>query len=584
MSYFRGSSLYVIACAVTTLAPESGAQTTLRCSTSSNGVQGNKESSVPNFRGPHPSADGRFVTFFSKASNLVPADTNNAYDIFVKDTLTDVTTRVSVATGGGEADAESRDPRISPDGRFVVFGSFSRTFVVPHFASSQDIFVHDRALQTTVIVSVPSAGGQANQNCSHADISDDGRWVVFASGSTNLVSGDSNQVSDIFLRDVLLGVTTRISLAVNAGQADLESRFPDLSGDGGVCVFESMATNLVASDTNPASDIFLRDLGTGVTELVSLSSAGTQGSAGSFAPCLSRDGRFVAFHSSAPDLVLGDNNAAADIFVRDRQRGTLVRASVDSHGAEALGISEDASISADGRWIAFASTAENLVSSDNNFVSDVFRRDLLHGSTERMSEPAPSGQGNAASLLATLSTNGAHVAFASHASNLVPGDSNAKMDAFLRTPPAGAASYCTAKLNSLGCLPAIVSSGNSSVSATSGFVVSAANVLSHKPGLLLYGVDGPSALAFQGGLLCIAAPLRRTPAVNSGGTPATLDCSGLLSIDMNAFTAGALGGSPGPELSVPGSFVNCQWWSRDNGFAAPLNTSLSDGLGYIVGN
>ena len=144
--------------------------------------------------------------------------------------------------------------------------------------------------------------------------------------------------------------------------------------------------------------------------------------------------------------------------------------------------------------------------------------------------------------------------------------------------------YCTAKLNSLGCMPAIVSSGDSSVSANFGFVISAANVLNNKPGLLLYGLDGPGALPFQGGILCIAPPLHRAPAVNSGGTPATLDCSGVLSIDMNAFAAGALGGSPGPELLVPGSFVNCQWWSRDNGFAAPLNTSLSDGLGYIVGN
>jgi len=566
------------------LAAPATAQTTIRASTSSTGAQGNKESGVLGFRGPHPSADGSVVTFFSKASNLVANDTNNAFDVFVKDTQSGVTTRVSVATGGGEADGESRDPRISPDGRFVVFGSFSRTLVVPHFASNQDIFVHDRTLGTTVIVSVPSGGGLANQNCSHADISDDGRWVVFSSSATNLVGGDSNQFSDIFLSDVQGGALTRISLAPDGSQTNQDSRFPDISGDGSMCAFESSATDLVASDANNASDVFLRDLGTGATELISVSSAGTQAAGGSFRPCLSRDGRFVAFHSAAPNLVSGDTNAAADVFVRDRVRGTLARVSVDGAGLEALGASDDASISAEGRFVVFSSTAANLIAGDGNARADVFRRDLLLGRTERMSEPTPAGEANADSVLASVSANGTHVAFASTASNLVPGDTNSKFDAFLRTPLPFGSTYCTAKLNSLGCTPAISASGNSSAAASSGFVVSAANVLNNKPGLLFYGLNGPAAAPFQGGFLCIAPPLHRAPVVYSGGSSGPLDCSGVLSFDMNAFAAGALGGAPLPELLLPGSFVQCQWWGRDNGFAAPLNTSLSDALGYVVGN
>ena len=580
----RGISLLALLGLAPTLAPRLAAQTTLRVSTSSAGAQGNKESGVLNFRGPSPSADGRFVTFFSKASNLVANDTNNAFDVFVKDTQSGVTTRVSVTSSGGEADAESRDPRISPDGRFVVFGSFSRTLIVPHQGSTQDTFVHDRTLGTTVIVSVPVTSGQANQNCTHADISDDGQWVVYASNSTNIVPGDSNQVGDIFLRDVQGAATSRISLAVGGGQANAESGYPELSGDGLLCAFESSATNLVIADANGASDVFLRDLGTGMTELISRSSAGTQGLGGSFRPCLSYDGRYVAFHSSAADLVTGDTNGAPDVFVRDRLRGSLVRVSVDSVGGQALGASDDASISADGRWLVFSSTAANLVLGDTNAVADVFRRDQLTGRIERMSEPAPTGQANAAALLAAVSADGTHVAFASQASNLVPGDTNAKFDAFLRTPLQGGATYCSAKVNSLGCTPIMSSSGTSSAAASSGFVVSAANVLSNKPGLLFYGLNGPGSVAFQGGFLCIAPPIHRAPVLYSSGSAAPPDCSGVLSIDMNAFASGALGGTPLPDLLVAGTFVHCQWWSRDSGFAAPLNTSLSDGLGYIVGN
>jgi hypothetical protein len=109
-------------------------------------------------------------------------------------------------------------------------------------------------------------------------------------------------------------------------------------------------------------------------------------------------------------------------------------------------------------------------------------------------------------------------------------------------------------------------------------------VLSNKSGLLFYGVSGPTSTSFQGGILCVAPPLRRTPVVQSGGPVSPVDCTGVFAVDMNAFAAGALGGNPLVELSLPGTFVNCQWWGRDPGFAAPLNTSLSDGLGYIVGS
>ena len=145
--------------------------------------------------------------------------------------------------------------------------------------------------------------------------------------------------------------------------------------------------------------------------------------------------------------------------------------------------------------------------------------------------------------------------------------------------------YCTAKTNSLGCVPQIGATGASSASATQGFVVSATNVRNNKPGLSFYKVGGAQAGApFQCGTLCVGpSGIRRTPAQVAGGTaPPANDCSGVFQIDMNTFAQGFAGGSPDPALLVVGSLVHTQFWGRDQGFAAPCNTTLSDGLEYVV--
>ena len=153
----------------------------------------------------------------------------------------------------------------------------------------------------------------------------------------------------------------------------------------------------------------------------------------------------------------------------------------------------------------------------------------------------------------------------------------------LPTPLGVVSTYCTAKLNSLGCLPSMAFSGTQSAAATSGFSLSAANVRNQKSGLLFYGINGRSALPYQGGTLCVNVPIKRTPVTTSGGSalPAS-DCTGVFSIDMNTYATGGLGGTPLPELIVPGTLVDCQWWGRDPGFAAPNNTTLSNAVEYLV--
>jgi hypothetical protein len=143
--------------------------------------------------------------------------------------------------------------------------------------------------------------------------------------------------------------------------------------------------------------------------------------------------------------------------------------------------------------------------------------------------------------------------------------------------------YCTGKFTAQGCVPSMAYTGYSSATKGFGFMVRGLGAINQKPGLLLYSLSGQSNLPFQGGTLCVASPVRRTPGVNSGGNPLPNDdCSGVFSIDFNAFAVGALGGSPQPGLQVPGTTVDAQWWGRDPGFAPPDNSQLTNGLEFVV--
>src|SRR5437773_638062 len=300
-----------------------GAQTTERVSVVSGGTEGNNAS-----LGSALSADGRFVAFDSAAADLVAGGTNSVSDVFVHDRQTGGSERVSVAAGGAQGDGSSGlvtfafPPALSADGRFVAFVSFATNLVASDTNGATDVFVHDRQTGTTERVSVASDGTEGNAASAGATLSADGRFVAFHSAATNLVAGDTNGTNDVFVHDRQTGITERVSVASDGTQGNKASSYPALSADGRFVAFDSDATNLVAGDTNGTTDVFVHDRQTGTTERVSGASDGTQGNDASAGPALSADGRLVAFHSSATNLVAGDANRAYDVFVHDRAVST----------------------------------------------------------------------------------------------------------------------------------------------------------------------------------------------------------------------------------------------------------------------
>ena len=226
--------------------------------------------------------------------------------------------------------------------------------------------------QNTERVSVDSFGVEGNQRSFFPSISSDGRYVAFYSYASNLVANDTNDKSDIFVHDRDTGTTTRVSAHSSSAEGNASSLRASISSDGRYVTFNSAAFNLVDSDTNGYRDVFVHDRQTNTTTRVSVDSNGAQGNNYSLDPCISSDGRYVAFYSLASNLVANDTNSIDDIFVHDRQTKTTTRVSVDSSGEEGNHYSDIPSISTYGRYVAFASQASNLVVGDTNAHRDIF--------------------------------------------------------------------------------------------------------------------------------------------------------------------------------------------------------------------
>jgi hypothetical protein len=462
-------------------------------SVNSGGSAAGNDFSVTNDSNPRVlSADGILEVFASGASNLTGVtDSNGTTDVYVRNLATGATTLVSVnADGTAAGNGFSDSPVISADGKFVAFRSFATDLVSTPTNTKGNIFLRDLAAGTTTLVSVNSSGSAGgNDDSDEPDISDDGNIIAYHSFATNLVGGfvDANNVNgvsnaDVFARNRTTNTTLLVS--VNSGNGSTggnnDSSAPVVSGDGSRVVFQSLATDLVAGaiDNNSAADLFVRTLATNTTDVIDVeTSAAATANRFSFLAAsdvtstghksLSADGRFEVFTSVASDLVArSDANGDDDVFVRDRQTGTVTLVSVNAAGtATGNAFSDSPVISADGKFVAFRSFATDLVSTPTNTKGNIFVRDLVAGTTTLVSvNNAGSAGGNNSSSGPDISDDGSRVAFQSAATDLV-GVTTTQSNVFLRDLAAGTTTLISINTsgsdggNSFSGLPSISGDG-----------------------------------------------------------------------------------------------------------------------------
>lgn len=357
-----------------------------------------------------------------------------------------VTTAVSVDPSGVPRGATSAV--LSSTGRFVAFGSSAADLVAGDTNGAADVFLRDLETGTTVRVNVDSSGAQepgpAADDPFAAGVSSDGRFVLFSSQGATLVPNDTNSLADAFVRDLVAGTTERVSVASNGAEGIAPpSSFPlgsyphALSPDGRFALFTSDCPNLSPLDSGARFDVFVRDRSAGTTELVNLTHLGGLADRHCIGDALSPDGRRILFHSPSTNLVPGDTNGYAtgvDLFVRDLDAQTTLRVNVGANGEQANDSVESGAWSVDSRWVVFTSTATNLVPGDTNACGDVFVKDLVTQAIERVSVSSAGAQSSGyfgSQSQARVSDDGRFVCFTSPSPDLVPGDSGFDADVFV---------------------------------------------------------------------------------------------------------------------------------------------------------
>lgn len=382
------------------------------------------------------SSSGRWVAFASNATDLVAGDTNAKSDVFVRDTLSSTTIRVSVGAGGVQANSASTEPSISRDGRYVAFSSAATNLVAGDTNAAVDVFVRDLRNGTTTRASVPSGtNGQATGGTSSKpSISGDGLSVAFESDATNLVGSATNAGPDVFVRDLIASTTELVTLTSTEVPLSGGGWAPSISGTGRYVTFTS-PTNAVGPFSDSVEDVFLRDRAAGTTERVSLAgSAGTIPNGSSGAGSVSDDGRYVAFKSLASNLTMfTDAPNAMDVFVRDRTMASTDLVTRSTGNVVAASGGTEPTMSADGTKVAFTSNSSNLVSGDTNDFSDVFIRNTAAGTTNRWSLSSTGNQLAGFSSFPAISSDASAVSYAANAPNPFGEDTNGNIDVYVRT-------------------------------------------------------------------------------------------------------------------------------------------------------
>jgi hypothetical protein len=527
---------------------------------------------------PSVSADGSLVAF-STHEFLVPGDLTWGYDVFVQERATGKLVLASTSADGVVAGNGSINPCLSGDGRFVAFESDASTLVPGDTNDVTDVYRKDLATGEVVRISVNGHGQEVQGYSREPRCSDDGVRVSFHSIAAGYVAVDANGGKpDVFVRDVSTGTTRIVSVSSAGVQGNGNNWNMSISGNGERVAIMSYSNNLVPGDTNNRADIFVHDLQSGQTTRVSVATNGAQANDHSLGGSLSRDGRYVCFTSLASNLTPGDTNNKPDVFVHDLQTGITERVSVDSAGAQGSGESGSGLLSGDGRFVAFLSSAANLAPNGSGSAAQVYLHDRVTGTTTRESVDAAGEQGDYKSDELAFSSDGGTIAYRSYATNLVPNDSNNQTDIFVRSVSGCApsiASYCSASDTSIaGCQAQVSAQGQPSLSAPASFTITSGPLPGGGVGLAFFGVSGPdlTPVGTLGGALCVQGPRYAAPLESAGGSPG--QCDGHLSYGLDEWT------TIQPALFEAGTVVHASFWFRDVG--TPDGFGTSDGVWFQV--
>lgn len=386
---------------------------------------------------PEISGDGKFVAFRSSASNLVSGDTNGANDIFLRDIEQETTIRVSVSSLGVEANGASAAPRISHDGKYVVYSSAASNLVSDDTNGYADAFVYNRMDGTTTRITVNTSGAEANNNSGQPDISADGRFVVFESSASNLVSGVNpyGGGTQVFMKDMLTNAVQALSIKSNGARGNGASSSPQISCDGGVVVFSSQATDLVSGDTNGAIDVYLSVIGWSKNTLHNVTKDHSTGS--SYSGDISCDGNTVAFSSVGTGFIPEDTNAAYDVYTYDRIKGEYEWISTRAT-LNLFKTAESPRISGDGRFVSFGSNELGLDANRAKQVSQsttIYIRDRREGTTQGVAINTSNKLAQTYGTESSISNNGEFIAYSESTGSAHPPllaiDTNGKIDGYI---------------------------------------------------------------------------------------------------------------------------------------------------------